>query len=71
MNENIICVVIVMATLIIIVGLALVVSIVRLKYIKDTAQEAVKGIKGKTPPGGFSEDTIRKYIREEIIKLMK
>lgn len=51
--------------------MALVVSIVRLKYIKDTAQEAVKGIKGKTSPGGFSEDSIRKYIREEIIKMMK
>ena len=51
--------------------MALVVSIVRLKYIKDTAHEAVKGIKGKTPTGTFSEDTIRKYIRDEIIKLMK
>ena len=71
MTEYIICVVIVMTTLIIIVGMALVVSIVRLKYIKDTVHEGVKGIKGKTPPGGFSEDTIRKYIREEIIKMMK
>lgn len=70
MAEYIICVVIVMVTLIIIVGMALTVSIVRLKYIKDTAHEAVKGIK-KTPMGAFSEDTIRKYIREEIIKLMK
>lgn len=60
-----------MTALIIIVGMALVVSILRLKYIKDTAHEAVKGIKEKIPPGGFSEDTIRKYIREEIIKLMK
>lgn len=51
--------------------MALIISIVRLKYIKDTAHEAVKGIKGKTTPGAFSEDLIRKYIREEIIKLMK
>lgn len=71
MSEYILCVVIVMTTLIIIVGMALIVSIVRLKYIKDTAHEAVKGIKGKTHTGAFSEDTIRKYIREEIIKLMK
>lgn len=71
MNEQVICVVIVMTTLIIIVGMALIVSIVRLKYIKDTAQEAVKGIKVKTSPGGFSENSIRKYIREEIIKMMK
>ena len=66
MNEQVICVVIVMATLIIIVCMALIVSIVRLKYIKDTAQEAVKGIKGKTRPDTFSEDTIRKYIRDKI-----
>lgn len=71
MNEQVICVAIVMATLIIIVTMALVVSIVRMKYIKDTAYEAVKGIKEKTPTGTFSDDTIRKYIREEIIKLMK
>ena len=71
MNENIICVVIVMSTLAIIVGMTLIISIVRLKYIKDTAHEAVKGIKEKTPPGRFSDDTIRKYIREEIIKMMK
>ena len=70
MNEQVICVVIVMATLIIIVVMTLIISILRLKYIKDTAQEAVKGIKGKMP-GGFSEDTIRKYIRDEIIKMMK
>lgn len=71
MTEYIICVVIVMTTLVIIVGMALIVSIVRLKYVKDTAQEAMKGIKGKTHTGTFSEDTIRKYIREEIIKMMK
>ena len=71
MNEQVICVIIVMTTLVIIVFMTLIVSIVRLKYIKDTAHEAVKGIKGKIPPGGFSEDTIRKYIRDEIIKLMK
>lgn len=51
--------------------MTLIISIVRLKYIKDTAHEAVKGIKGKTTPEAFSEDLIRKYIREEIIKLMK
>ena len=72
MIEQIICVVIVMTTLIIIVGMALVVSIIRLKYIKDTAQEAVKGIKGKPSPSqSISEDSIRKLIREELIKLMK
>lgn len=60
-----------MATLIIIVVMTLIISIVRLKYIKDTAHEAMKGIKEKTPTATFSEDTIRKYIREEIIKLMK
>lgn len=71
MIEQVICVVIVMITLIIIVAMALVVSIVRLNYIKDTAQEVVKGIKGKPLQGAFSEEAIRKYIREEIIKLMK
>ena len=70
MVEQIICVVIVMTTLIIIVGMALIVSIIRLKYIKDTAQEAVKGIKGK-PSQSISDDAIRKLIREELIKLMK
>lgn len=69
--EQIICVVVVMTTLIIIVGMALIVSIIRLKCIKDTAQEAVKGIKDKPLQGTFSEDSIRKLIREEIIKLMK
>lgn len=72
MNEQIICVVIVMTTLIIIVGMALMVSIIRLKYIKDTAQEATKVItKSKPSAEHFSEDAIRKYIREELIKLMK
>lgn len=71
MNEQVICVVIVMTTLVIIVGMTLIISIIRLKYIKDTAKEAVKGIKGKTPTDKFSEDTIRKYIRDEIIKMMK
>lgn len=85
MIEQVVCVVIVMITLIIIVGMALIVSIVRLKYIKDTAQEAAKVIKDstKTKPsadhfsedatsaGHFSEDAIRKFIREELIKLMK
>ena len=52
--------------------MALLVSIIRLKYIKDTSQEVVKGLKGKTSyPGTFSEDTIRKMVRDEIIKMMK
>lgn len=51
--------------------MALVVSIVRLKYISDTAKETVKGIKGKPAQNTFSEDSIRKLIREELIKLMK
>lgn len=70
--EQIVCVVIVMTSLIIIVSIALVVSVIRLKYIKDTAQEAIKEVKGKAShPNTFSEDTIRKYVREEIIKMMK
>lgn len=74
MIEQVICVVIVMTTLIIIVFMALMVSIIRLKYIKDTAQEAAKTIKDSTKSkssDSFSEDSIRKLIREEIIKLMR
>lgn len=75
MVEQIVCVVIVMTTLIILVGMALLVSIIRLKYIKDAAQEATKVIKDstKSKPSAehFSEDVIRKYIRDELIKLMK
>lgn len=52
--------------------MALMVSIIRLKYIKDTAQEATKVItKSKPSAEHFSEDAIRKYIRKELIKLMK
>lgn len=74
MVEQIICVVIVMTTLIIIVFMVLLVSIIRMKYIKDTAKEAAKTIKDSTkskPSEPFSEDSIRKLIREEIIKLMR
>lgn len=74
MIEQVICVVIVMTTLIIIVFMALLVSIIRMKYIKDTAQEAAKTIKDSTkskPSEPFPEDSIRKLIREEIIKLMR